>query len=310
MNNVSQTILDQYQIRKTGKQKAAFRAYLTAELEKAGYTVTVETSSILHNRNLIVGDPDTAEFIFTAHYDTCAVLPVPNFIAPRNVILTILYQVFLMILLIVLGGAIGALAGWITSNPGIGLAVAMIGMIVFSLLIILGPPNRHTVNDNTSGVITLTEALFSLPEAARGRAAFVFFDNEEMGLLGSSFFRQRHGGRIAQTPLINLDCVSDGDHILVVMGKDFRRDAALVEAVQSALVMPEGKRAALYSAATTFYPSDQMGFRYGAGIAAFHRAPVVGYYLGRVHTPFDTRLDAENVETLRRFILALFPLHP
>ena len=51
-----------------------------------------------------------------------------------------------------------------------------------------GKPNKHTANDNTSGVITLLELMNRLSPEQKERTAFVFFDNEENGMLGSAFF--------------------------------------------------------------------------------------------------------------------------
>jgi hypothetical protein len=36
-------------------------------------------------RNIVIGNPDTAKVLYTAHYDTCARLPFPNFITPKNI---------------------------------------------------------------------------------------------------------------------------------------------------------------------------------------------------------------------------------
>ena len=39
----------------------------------------------------VLGDPETAKVVFSAHYDTCARLPFPNFIAPKNLLVTLGY---------------------------------------------------------------------------------------------------------------------------------------------------------------------------------------------------------------------------
>ncbi|MBR4870404.1 MAG: hypothetical protein IKU12_06460, partial [Oscillospiraceae bacterium] len=82
MTDVSRKIFEAYHVRKSKKQKAAFREYLCGELEKAGYAPKVEKKGSFCN--VVVGDPQTAKLLYTAHYDTCAVLPFPNFITPRN----------------------------------------------------------------------------------------------------------------------------------------------------------------------------------------------------------------------------------
>ena len=75
MNALSHKILDYYQVRMRSSQKKAFIELLKAELP---YEMKIE-KTIFGGRNLIFGDPNTAKYILTAHYDTAPVLPFPNF---------------------------------------------------------------------------------------------------------------------------------------------------------------------------------------------------------------------------------------
>jgi len=52
----------------------------------------------------------------------------------------------------------------------------------------IGYRNKHTANDNTSGIITITRILEELSPEDRKKVCAVYFDNEEKGLFGSSFF--------------------------------------------------------------------------------------------------------------------------
>ena len=112
MTNASKTVLESFQIRKTKKQKAAFRDWLTEELRQMGYTVTVEKGFAA--RNVVAGDPDSAEVLLTAHYDTCPRLPFPNFITPRNLFWYLLYQLVLIVPLgaLAIGAEIGTILLW------------------------------------------------------------------------------------------------------------------------------------------------------------------------------------------------------
>ena len=85
----SMKIMEDFQVRKSKKQKEAFRVWLCGELEAAGCAPKVEGGFAA--KNVVAGDPDTAKVIFSAHYDTCAVLPIPNFITPRNMFFYICY---------------------------------------------------------------------------------------------------------------------------------------------------------------------------------------------------------------------------
>ena len=53
------------------------------------------------------------------------------------------------------------------------------------------------------------------------------------------------------------------------------------------------------------YPSDQAVFRRGVGIAALKKAPVIGYYMDRIHTRRDTVLEEKNIQLLRDGAVAL-----
>ena len=89
MTELSRKILEEYQIRKSAKQKEDFWCFLLDELRGMGYEAKIEGKS---SKNIVVGDPETAKVIYTAHYDTCPVLPIPNFITPRNFVWYLLYQ--------------------------------------------------------------------------------------------------------------------------------------------------------------------------------------------------------------------------
>ena len=51
----------------------------------------------------------------------------------------------------------------------------------------------------------------------------MFFDNEEVGLVGSALFKKMHREALARRLVVNLDCVSDGDTIMVIQNKRARQ---------------------------------------------------------------------------------------
>lgn len=306
MNAETKNLLTQFQIRKSSAQKAAFRDWLTGVLSAAGYESRVESGgSLIKSSNVVVGDPEKAFVVYTAHYDTCAVLPVPNFITPQNFFLYLLYQILLCVPMFAL--AIGAevllLVLW--EDCPIGLAMIAVYVVLgFCIWWIMdGPANKHTANDNTSGVATLLEIVLSLPEKDRSKVAFVFFDNEEKGLLGSSQFKKAHGKRMADTLLINFDCVSDGDFIQFYPNKKLKQNKQTLTLLEKAF-LSDGVKTVEIVRDFGFYPSDQKAFMNGVGVAALHKGRF-GYWLGRIHTNRDTVFQAENIELLRRGALTL-----
>ena len=170
MTEQSKKILSEMQVRKSRKQKEAFRAWLCGELEAAGYAPQVEESFAA--RNVVAGDPEGAKVLLTAHYDTQAVLPVPNFITPRNPFFFVLYQLLIVLPLFLAVGVVeglifafvpGAAAWWLAPLSCIAICA------FFMWWIVDGPANRHTANDNTSGVLTLVETALALPPEHRER---------------------------------------------------------------------------------------------------------------------------------------------
>ena len=306
MNAETESLLTRFQIRKSAAQKADFRNWLTGVLAAAGYEPQVESGgSLVKSCNVVVGVPEKASVVYTAHYDTCAVLPFPNFITPRNFFLYLLYQLLICIPMFAL--AIGAEVLLLTlwEDCPIWLAmVAVYAVLGFCIWWIMdGPANRHTANDNTSGVATLLEIALSLPMENRGKVAFIFFDNEEKGLLGSSHFKKSHGKHIVDTLLINFDCVSDGDSIQFYPNKKLKRDEKTLGLLEQTF-LPGGSKSVEVVRGFGFYPSDQKAFSRGMGVAALHKS-WFGFWLGRIHTNRDTVFQAENIELLRRGALAL-----
>ena len=84
MTPVTKKLLADFQIRKTKQQKASFRAWLCDELWRAGYAPQMETGGLLNSSNVVAGDPGRPRSCSPPHYDTCAVLPFPNFITPQE----------------------------------------------------------------------------------------------------------------------------------------------------------------------------------------------------------------------------------
>lgn len=290
-------VLDQFQVRKRRKQKTTFIEFVQHSCAEMGYQCRVEKA--FGGRNIVVGDPDNAKVVYTAHYDTCARLPFPNLITPKNMGLYLLYQLAIVLFIFIaalflsfFGGIVAAIA----NLPAEALSV-LVYVVYFGLFFLLfaGPANQHTVNDNTSGVVTLLELMEALPQELRGEAAFVFFDLEETGLFGSSGFAAKHKKNLKETLVINFDCVSDGDHVLFVPQKKAAHYKPLLrqvfESTKELQVEVPDK--------SIFYPSDQKNFPCGVGVGVFKSTKKKKIlYLDRIHTSNDTVYREENITYL------------
>ena len=309
MTEQSRKIMAEMQVRKSRKQKEAFRAWLCGELEAAGYAPAVEKG--FASQNVVAGDPDKAGVLLTAHYDTQPVLPVPNFITPRNPFFFVLYQVLIVLpLFLVVGVVEGLIFAFVPKSVAWWLApLSCLALCIFFIWWILdGKANRHTANDNTSGVLTLVETALALPPEHRGRVCFVFFDNEEKGMFGSAAFAKKHKQVKKHTTVLNFDCVGDGDSIQFFPQRKLKRDKDALERIEAAF-LPAGGKDVQVVRGFSLYPSDNANFKKGAGVCALKHKKVIGYYMDRIHTSKDTVLDEANIALLRdgalRYIAAL-----
>ena len=304
MTQTTRTVFDKYEIRKTRKQKTAFIDYVKSVSAAEGYTCKTE-KGYCGARNIVVGDPDTAKVVYTAHYDTCARLPFPNFITPKCIWIYLLYQIVITVAMLGVPAVIvtvlySLLQQWdpvllynLTVDYNAPMLLWEILVVLAMFLLMAGPANRHTANDNTSGVTTLLDIMTTLPIEVRSEVAFVFFDLEEMGLFGSAGFASKHRKVRGNTLLINFDCVSDGKTILFALRGGATRYA---EAIKTAFPSTETYAVEVVSKGV-FYPSDQANFARGVGVAAL-KGKGKFLYMDRIHTKRDTVYAEENITYL------------
>lgn len=97
LHSFSKHIIKTMPIRKSIQQKQLFRQEVCNELQKAGWNVTIESSTgILKTHNIIAGEISSAKYLLTAHYDTPANMILPNFISITRSPIYWLYQIFIV----------------------------------------------------------------------------------------------------------------------------------------------------------------------------------------------------------------------
>lgn len=297
-------LIDQFPVRKSKRQKSAFREAVLSYGAARGYMGKVE-SGTFGSKNVVFGDPEQAEYLVTAHYDTCARLPFPNFITPCHLSIYLLYQLFLCAVIILVPCVIGIAVGILVREPLVASVTAEVLFILVLILMLFGPANPSNLNDNSSGVLAVLDLMAALPEAQREKVCFVLFDLEEAGLFGSAGYRKAHRKASQRQLVLNMDCVGDGDEILLFPKKSLRRNGAWMDRLRSACLREGEKEIRLVERGFAFYPSDQMQFPLGIGIAALRKTKGGIYYLSRIHTPKDTILEENNILLLRSFCLGL-----
>lgn len=291
-------VLTQFPIRKTKKQKKAFREAVGTYARNLGYTVKVEKGSF-GSHNLVMGDPEGAEFLVTAHYDTPARMLFPNLITPCNPVTFIAYQIFMVGMFFVAAFAAGIPVWLLTNEPRLGFLVGYLVYFGLLYLMMFGPANPSNANDNTSGVVTVLETLRTMPENQRDKVCFVLFDLEEAGLVGSASYRKAHKDATERQIVLNLDCVGDGDEIVFFPVKKLCADREKMLRLCGCVGRFGAKTISVCNKGFRTYPSDQKHFPYGVAIAAFHRKKGIGLYCAKIHTAKDTTLDQTNVNILR-----------
>lgn len=291
MHPISKEIFDNYQVRKTKQQKTEFIEFLQNKLKD--FEFKVEIGDICKSRNIVVGNLENAKYILTAHYDTAPVLPFPNFLAPKNMIAYLGYCLLLCAFFFVVVVLTTILTTLLFDNEIISLIISetiMFGLIGYMFI---GKANKHTANDNTSGVIALIEALHN--EKIKDEVCCVFFDHEEVGLFGSAFFAKKHKDILKDKLIINLDCVGEGDTIMLIYSKMATQYKTKLE---TSFKNIGNKEFLVTPSKSTLYPSDQANFKNNIGVASFKKNKWIGYYMDKIHTSKDTTLDMKNIEVI------------
>lgn len=306
MTSASEYVFEKYHVRKSKKQKDAFIDYIKQFASLQGYSAKIEKGAA-GARNIVIGDPEKAKAVYTAHYDTCARLPFPNLITPKKFSFYLIYQLLISAVIIVFLFAVAfgfsLIAKLVCDVMALGEEIASLLMklswlvayfLVFFLLL-NGPANKSTANDNTSGVITLIEIMQALPADKRDGIAFIFFDLEEMGLLGSAGFAKLHKKAMKDKLVLNFDCVSDGETILFAVKNSAKK---YIPALEKSFISDGYFNVDIVSKGV-FYPSDQANFKGGIGVAALKYSKKFRvHYMDKIHTKNDTVFSESNIKFL------------
>lgn len=287
----------QFPVRKTKEQKQAFRTWVTEQLHGMGYSVKDEVVGRLKHHNLIIGNPEHAAFVFTAHYDTPARMLLPNLAIPRNfplfgaysllnVVLSLVPAVLAMLLVQGLFGSFSA--SYIT------LIAVYFGIL---MLTAYGPANPKNANGNTSGVAALLMLMEGLTEEERSRVAFILFDNKEKGKLGSKSYAREHVQVMYTRLMINLDAVGVGDRLIVGSTKLARKCTGF-GAFERAMKNAKGFTAHLFDSHACTLNSDHSSFKCGVGLTMCRRRKLIGFCTPALSTPADTVCEQERLAAL------------
>ncbi len=285
---------EQFPVRRSSAQKERFRSFILEEAKRLGISARVEAAKGGHH-NLLIGDVDRARVVITAHYDTPAAALIPNFMMPRNPFLGYLYGFGYPILLALLSlWAAAGIRDFYSLGNEVWLGMYLIFYFGAYYITTRAFENKHNVNDNTSGIATL---LTLLSQAKSQDAAYILFDNEEKGLLGSKAFFAAHKELMQDKPVINLDCVGVGTHVLVI-AKELAQQHPVYARLQASISGNDRYCVHFYPTKGSLSNSDYKSFPCGIGVMTCRKAKGIGYYTPYIHTHADTQASPENIAFL------------
>ena len=282
---------DLYPIRRKEEQKENFRKYVLDEAKNLGYDAKVE--KIKEHNNVVIGNPEKAKVIFTAHYDTPAASLFPNLMMPRNMILGYLYVFGYPIILSLLSLAIAYGVVELCKLPFELLAFIFIVLYLGSFYLMTRTfTNKYNKNDNTSGISTI---LSLMRENKKKDIAFILFDNEEKGLLGSKAYNKAHKEMVENKLVINLDCVGYGNNLIFIVKQDALKHE-YYEILKSSVLETNEYTVNFYGMKGSMSNSDYKSFKCGIGLMTCGKKKVVGFITPRIHTKRDTIANVNNIE--------------
>lgn len=294
-------IIQKFPVRNSNAQKEAFRNWVIEDAKKCGLDVCISEDG--GHKNIVIGSPDTAKVVFTAHYDTPWQSPWPNLMLPKDRGLFRLYQIGILLPFL----AVSFLAAFLVmksvpldyslaSNRMLPLGAYLFTYYVLFFAFFRGRKNRNNYNDNTSGVAAVLSTAKELKMEAREKAAFILFDDEEKGKKGSKAYVVNHKATGENTPIINFDCVGQGDHFVVIEKEAFKEKKEYAAFRNAFSKLPNVH---FFSDKKARANSDQMSFKIGNAVMAVKKSKRGILYTNRIHTSRDTMVDIQNLVLLK-----------
>lgn len=279
-NALQQVISGDYKKRMRRKDKEAFRDFVLNYGRELGYTAEIEKGKV--SKNIVIGNPDSASVLFCAHYDT-----PPQ--TPRNFVT---HQIAYML----------GISAVIIALIVLGLNFYFVDFITIALLTIgflyilgFGKSNPNNANDNSSGVAAMLIIMDALKNSAnKNKVAFVLFDNEEKGLLGSAEFISAHRTELAKKKIVSMDCIGNGDTLCI-----YPVNGVKAEKLKDFFTakLPNGIEDVRINKSSHFKLSDYYNFKNycAVGIAVEKKNAKGKTYLFDIHCRQDTFINMEYV---------------
>lgn len=244
--------------------------------------------------NVVVGDIEKAKIVLAAHYDTGVREVLPPLICPTRPATYMLYEALMPLLALAVSFLISFGVTFALNMPNMTLPLFLLLLVVGLFYPKYGKSETNNKNANTSGVIALLEVAKALTPRYRGEVCFLFLDGGTQGGKGAKRLIHAHP-ELKKKSVVVLDCVGEGDELLILPGKASRWNDKLLDTILEQFSNSEKKTCFLKTDGLVHYPSDNRAFTGGTVICACKK--VKGF--GRCILPRKaTGIDEENLSLL------------
>ena len=307
MNEFAERIERDFPVRRKEKEKVDFRTWLVYTLKELGYSPKLESGTSALSAggnvtNVVVGDIEKAKIVLAAHYDTGVREVLPPLICPTRPATYMLYEALMPLLALAVSFLISFGVTFALNMPNMTLPLFLLLLVVGLFYPKYGKSEMNNKNANTSGVIALLEVAKALTPRYRGEVCFLFLDGGTQGGKGAKRLIHAHP-ELKKKSVVVLDCVGEGDELLILPGKGARWNGELLDAINSSFENSERKTCYDKVDGLVHFPGDQRAFRQGVAVCAVRRVPGFGRFI--CPTGKDNRIDDENLELLSRGLVKL-----
>lgn len=221
----------------SAKQKQMFIRVAAKDFNDLGYAVKANTGKHKRMRsiNLMVGDVKQAETLIVANYDT----PQHNFgnpmkYYPFNGVTTFVSGFLPIYAPMIIGGVLMLYIlmqqmPYLNFTTDVWWSLFWLGLFivcaVFTPIMTMGIGNKVNFNRNTSGVVAALRLAEELSKEQRKKVAFVFTDNGCRNHGGDYLLRESFPDLLDDKLVIMLDCVGDGDTLVIGYKDDSVQEA-------------------------------------------------------------------------------------
>ena len=205
-----------------------------------------------------------------------------------------LYEALMPLLALAVSFLISFGVTFALNMPNMTLPLFLLLLVVGLFYPKYGKSETNNKNANTSGVVALLEVAKALTPRYRGEVCFLFLDGGTQGSKGAKRLIHAHP-ELKKKSVVVLDCVGEGDELLILPGKTSRWNDKLLDTILEQFSNSEKKTCFLKTDGLVHYPSDNRAFTGGTVICACKK--VKGF--GRCILPRKaTGIDEENLSLL------------